>query len=325
MDVLSDILDTLQLRGTLYFRTAFTSPWSIAVPAYGRSARFHLAVQGRCHVRIGSEHDVVLEPGDMIVIPNGAAQARADYFRLMNVNGAAHVLCETPDVQPAELEDVLQQAGYTGNGVLVYGGDATPNADTKLICGHLNFAETVDHPLLRALPPYLLVTAELRARATWLDELMRLITRQMFADAPGTKASVIRLTEALFIEVIRTCADQDDTLCGIIEAMSDHRIGRALSLMHHQLTEDWTLASIAREVGMSRSRFADAFQTMLGCTPMGYLSDLRLQKAMTLLADTMEPIQSVAAQVGYQSPAAFSRAFSNRYGQSPREVRRTAA
>lgn len=309
MDVLSDILDTLQLRGTLYFRTAFSSPWSVAVPAYGRSARFHLAVQGRCHICIGNDHDVVLEPGDLIIIPNGAA----------------HTLCETPDVKPAELEDVLQQAGYTGDGVLVYGGEAAPDADTKLICGHLNFAETGDHPLLRALPPYLLVTAELRARSPWLDELMRLITRQMFADTPGTKASVIRLTEALFIEVVRTCADQDDTLRGIIEAMSDPRIGRALSLMHRQLTEDWTLASIAREVGMSRSRFADAFQTMLGCTPMGYLSDLRLQKAMTMLADTTEPIQSVAAHVGYQSPAAFSRAFSNRYGRSPREARRAAA
>ncbi|MDJ0949465.1 MAG: AraC family transcriptional regulator [Alphaproteobacteria bacterium] len=309
MDVLSDILDLLQLRGTLYFRTAFSPPWSVAVPAYGRAARFHLAVQGRCHVRVADKHDVLLNAGDLIVIPNGAA----------------HVLCDQPETRAAPLEDVLERSGYTGEGVLAYGGAPNPQADTKLICGHLNFADGADHPLLRALPDYLLVSAELRARAPWLDELMRLITRQMFAEAPGMKASVIRLSEALFIEVVRTCADQDETLAKVISAMGDPRIGRALSLMHRGYEQDWTLDRVAREVGMSRSRFADQFQALIGSAPMSYLSDLRLQTAMTLLAETSEPIQSVAARVGYRSPAAFSRAFASRYGRSPREVRRAAA
>ena len=309
MDVLSDILDILQLRGTLYFRTAFSSPWSVAVPAHGKAARFHLAVQGRCHVCIGDDHDVLLNPGDMVLIPNGAA----------------HVLCDTPTDRPAPLEDVLQQAGYQGEGVLVYGGEPRPDADTKLVCGHLNFAEGADHPLLRALPAYILVTAEQRARAPWLDELMRLITRQMFAETPGMTASVIRLSEALFIEVIRNCAERDSTLYGIIEAMGDPRIGQALGLMHRRPERDWTLEGIAREVGMSRSRFADQFQSKIGAAPMTYLSDLRLQKAMNLLTGTVEPVQQIAAQVGYRSAAAFSRAFSSRYGSSPSDVRRQTA
>lgn len=310
MDVLSDILDVLQLRGTLYFRTAFTAPYSVAVPDLGNAARFHLAVQGRCHVVVADEHEVVLEPGDMIVIPNGAA----------------HVLCDATEHAPATLETVLAASGYSGDGVLVYGGDAATGdgeADTKLVCGHFTFAEGADHPLLRALPPYLVVTAELRARAVWLDELMRLITRQMFTGEPGTRASVIRLSEALFIEVIKACAGQDGTLRTFIESMSDARIGRALGIIHRDYGKDWTLERIAREVGMSRSRFADQFQTVIGCAPMSYLADLRLQKAMNMLADTAAPVQSVAVQVGYQSPAAFTRAFSNRYGRSPREVRRT--
>ena len=309
MDVLSDILDVLQLRGTLYFRTAFSSPWSVAVPVYGRAARFHLAVQGRCHVKVGDDHDVVLNPGDLIVIPNGAA----------------HVLCDSPNTKTATLEDVMQRSGYSGEGTLVYGGEPQPDADTKLVCGHLNFADNVEHPLLRALPTYLLVTAELRARAPWLDELMRLITRQMFAESPGFTASVIRLSEALFIEVVRTCADQDEDLRKVIEAMGDPRIGRALSLMHRSLEKDWSLERIAGEIGMSRSRFADQFQALMGCAPMSYLSDLRLQRAMTLLSGTRDPIQRVATRVGYSSPAAFSRAFSNRYGRSPSEIRRAVA
>ena len=308
MDVLSDILDVLQLRGTLYFRTAFSAPWSVAVPAQGRAARFHLAVQGRCHVAVGEGQDVVLEPGDMIVIPNGAA----------------HLLSDRPGRAPAALEDVLQRAGYDGEGVLVYGGEPEAEAETKLICGHLNFATGAEHPLLRALPPYLLVSAELRARAPWLDELMRLIVRQMFAESPGVTASVIRLSEALFIEVVRTCADQDPALRGVVEALGDPRIGRALSLMHRSLEQDWTLERIAREVGMSRSRFAERFQALMGCAPMSYLADLRLQKARNLLAGTLEPIQRIATQVGYRSPAAFTRAFTGRYGQSPRALRQAS-
>ena len=309
MDVLSDILDVLQLRGTLYFRTAFSPPWSVAVPALGRAARFHLAVQGRCHVRVGQDQEVILNPGDLIVIPKGSA----------------HVLSDSADSSPAPLEDVLARSGYRGEGVLVYGGEPAADADTKLVCGHLDFAPGAEHPLLRALPPYLLVTAEHRARAPWLDELLRLITRQIFAESPGTTASVIRLSEALFIEVLRSCADQDPALAGILEAMADARIGRALGLMHRSLDAGWTLDRLAREVGMSRSRFAELFQRLMGCAPMSYLSDLRLQKARNLLAGTGEPVQRVAARVGYQSPAAFSRAFTNRYGHSPSDVRRTAA
>ena len=309
MDALSDILDLLELRGTMYFRTAFSPPYAVAVPTQGRAARFHLVAQGRCHVRIEDGPSVVLNTGDMILVPNGAA----------------HVLSDESDRPPTALDEVLQQSGYTGEGVLAFGGDPRPDGDAKLICGHLNFAEGVEHPLLRALPSHLLVTAELRARSPWLDELIRLIIRQMFAGSPGFTASVIRLSEALFIEAVRACADQDEALRRVITAIGDARIGRALSLMHRELGGDWTLDRIAREVGMSRSRFAEQFQALMGSAPMSYLSDQRLQKAMALLSATGEPIQRVATQVGYQSAAAFSRAFSNRYGHSPSDVRRAAA
>ena len=305
MDVLSDILDLLQLRGSLYFRTAFSAPWSVAVPPLGRAARFHLAVQGRCLVRVGAEHSVQLNPGDLIVIPNGHA----------------HVLSDGAGTAPAELEDVLRQSGFDGEGVLVYGGESRADGDTKLICGHFAFAEGTDHPLLRALPAYLLVTAEMRAQAPWLDDLMRLIARQMFNESPGMTASVIRLSEALFIEVIRSCADQDPGLRSLLTALDDPRIGRALGLMHRGLEKDWTLEGLAREVGLSRSRFAEQFQALMHCAPMTYLSDLRLDKARVLLAATTEPVQTIAQRVGYRSPAAFSRAFASRYGHSPKAVR----
>lgn len=306
MDTLSDILNVLQLQGALYFRTAFSPPWSVAVPPLGRAARFHLVAQGQCCVRIGSNREVNLNAGDLIVIPNGKA----------------HILCDSRESVVTPLEDVLKRSGFSGTGVLVYGGDPEPNTGTQLICGHMAFAESASHPLLRAFPDCLIVTAETRARAPWLDELMRLITQQMFLGPPGVAASVIRLSEALFIEIIRTCASQDGALRRILEAIDDPRIGRALSLMHKSFDQDWTLDRMAREIGMSRSRFADRFQALMGSAPMTYLWDLRLQKALNLLSCTASPIQTVAAQVGYQSPAAFSRAFSTRYGHSPSDHRR---
>lgn len=308
MDVLSDILDLLQLKGTLYFRTAFTRPWSVAVPEYSRAARFHIAAQGRCQVLVGEEN-VSLDAGDLIVIPNGTA----------------HVLCDNVDTPSTALSDVLERSGFTGEGVLVWGGEPWQEADTKLICGHFNFARDADHPLLRALPSYLHITGETRACASWLDEIIRLITRQIFAETPGMSASVIRLSEALFIEVIRAYADRDPKLRGLVEALSEPRISRALNLIHRNPAHFWTLDGLAREVGMSRSRFAETFHRLVGCAPMSYLLEWRLQTAMNLLTATDEPIQRIADRVGYRSAAAFSRAFVHRYGASPRAFRKAAA
>jgi transcriptional regulator GlxA family with amidase domain len=154
---------------------------------------------------------------------------------------------------------------------------------------------------------------------------MRLLTRRVFADTAGAAAAVRRLSEALFIEAIGSCADQDPTLRRVVESIRDARIGRALNLMHWQIDQGWTLDRIAREVGMSRSRFAERFQALMGCTPMSYLCELRLEKARTLLVATRDPVQRVALSVGYRSPAAFSRAFASRYGRSPSDMRRTPA
>ena len=131
MDALSDILDVLELRGTMYFRTAFSPPWGVAVPALGRAARFHLVAQGRCHVRIGDDHRIALNTGDLILIPGGSA----------------HVIGDTADRAPMALEDVLSQSGYTAEGVLVHGRASRPDADTKLIVSWLVGARDSDYAI----------------------------------------------------------------------------------------------------------------------------------------------------------------------------------
>jgi len=308
MDVLNDILNTLNLKGAFYFRTDFSSPWAVAVPDLDGAARFHLALQGRCHVGIEGGGDVVLNPGDLVLIPRGRA----------------HTLADAPGRSGAALETVLADAGYRGDGVLVV-GEGDPAASTQLVCGHLNFRRGADHPVLRALPDHLHITAATRAQQTWLDDLLRLMPRRLFEGDVGSEAAVTRLSEIVFIELLRIGIGQSERLKALLEAFSDPKIGRSLELIHARPAHGWTVASLAREVGMSRSRFAERFSALVGASPMAYLADWRLQKALPLLDDAHRSVQQVATQIGYDSPAAFTRAFAGKFGLPPSEYRRQVA
>ncbi|MBB3066214.1 MULTISPECIES: AraC family transcriptional regulator [Limibacillus] len=306
MDVLNDVLDTLNLKGALYFRTDFSGPWGVTVPDLQQAARFHLVVQGRCHVSFASGASVDLGPGDIVLIPRGRS----------------HVLADTVSRQAPPLETVLELSGYDGQGVLVV-GERDPQASTQMVCGHFSFRKGADHPLLRALPEYLVTTTGMRAREPWLDEMLRLVVHRMFSEEIGSLAAVTRLSEIVFIELLRVGISQSPDLKAILEAFRDRQIGQALQLIHNQPAESWTVERIAAAVGMSRSRFAEKFSELIGTGPMAYLSEWRLQKALALLDGSRSSIQQVALQAGYQSPAAFTRAFAGKFGLPPTEYRRS--
>lgn len=306
MDVLNDIVDTLHLKGVLYFRTDFTPPWAIAVPTFESAARFHLVVQGRLFVKLQSGASVELGPGDLIMIPDGCSHT---------------ISCTPIKEEAATLEQVIEESGYDGTGVFTL-GDGDPNASTQLICGHFTFRSGADHPLLRALPEFLRVTSAIRAKHTWLDEVLRLVVRQIFSEPENSTATITRLSEVIFIETLRACRDQSPKLAHIIGALNQKQIGEALLLMHDRLDEAWTIDKLAGEVGMSRSKFAEQFRDAVGCGPMTYLTDWRIQKAINLLTASQLSVQQIAARTGYQSPAAFTRAFSQKLGVSPKQYRR---
>ena len=308
MDVLDDILDTLDLKGVLYFRTDFSPPWAVAVPDLGQAARFHLVVQGGCHVAFASGASVDLRPGDIVLIPRGRS----------------HVLADRPGRSAPPLETVLEAAGFDGHGVFAV-GDSDPNASTQMICGHFSFRGGADHPLLRALPEYLVITGATRARQPWLDEVLRLLAQRVFSDDIGSATAVTRLSEIVFIELLRNGIGQSDVLKSLLEAFADRQIGRALELIHGEPAHPWTVETLASRVAMSRSRFAERFKHLVGTGPMAYLSDWRLQKALALLDTSRASVKQVAGQTGYRSPAAFSRAFSGHFGLTPSEYRRNPA
>lgn len=306
MDILTDIFDTLGLKGALYFRTDFSSSWAVEVPTLLNAARFHLVIQGNCFVTLPSGETVVLGTGDLILIPRGQSHILADQI--------AH---EAPS-----LETVLDDLNYDGNGVLI-AGQGLEQASTKMVCGHLTFRRGADHPVLNALPDYIHTTAGDRAREPLLDEMLRLIARRIFIENLGSEASVRRMSEIVFIELIRAGIGKDDKLTTTINAFRDKYIGHALELIHKRAPEPWTVESLAREVGMSRSRFSDRFTDLMSISPMAYLAEWRLQKALTLLDDLRISVQHVSNKVGYQSPAAFTRAFSKRFGESPSQYQKS--
>lgn len=302
-DILSDIFDTIRLRGMLYFRTDYAPPWAVTVPAYKQAARFHLVVQGRCHVAITEGPDADLGPGDLVLI----------------TRGREHTLADRAGRTPAPLDDIVKRSGYDGKGVFVV-GSAEPGAATQMVCGHLSFTQGADHPLLRALPPLIVMRPSDRAQQPLLDETLRLVARRAFTDALGAAASISRLSEVFFIETVRAAIAHHSELARVIAAMTDAQIGRALGRVHEAPAEPWTVEALAQEAGMSRSRFAERFTELIGVAPMSYVAEWRLQKALARLSDGDANIKVVAAEVGYQSAAAFTRAFSQRFGMPPREI-----
>ena len=305
MDILDDILETLDLKGALYFRTDFSGDWAVTVPELGAAARFHLVLQGRCHVTVADGEGVMLGPGDLIMVPGGRA----------------HVLADAPGRRAPPLETVLGDAGYDGRGVLAV-GPHDPDASTQMVCGHFNFRTMASHPVLDALPERIVITAAMRLGEPWLDELLRLMARRVFSDGLGAETAVKRLSEIVFAEVLRAGVPQAGGLSPVLSGLRDPQIGKSLELIHAAPEKPWSVASLAAEVGMSRSAFADRFKDLVGLAPVGYLADWRLQKALSMLDGSQKPIQRVAAETGYLSAAAFTRAFSGKFGVSPSDYRR---
>lgn len=308
-DILSDILQTLRLRGSFYFRLGFSAPFGVEVPTYKQSARFHLVVQGNCIVPLANGQTLPLANGDLILIPRGQS----------------HRILDSANSNYAPLEQVLENAGYRGEGVVV-AAPAAHATTNELVCGHFTFRNGASHPILQFLPDAIIVTAAMRARFGWLDDIVRMMARRVFeAHATplnqGMIAIVQRLAEVMFVEILRAGLSQSPEMQRVIGAFSDERIGKTLTLIHAHPEKPWTVESLAKEIGMSRARFADQFTERVGEGPASYLRGWRLQCAAALLDDTRLNMQQIAAKVGYESTAAFSRAFSQRFGIAPSDYR----
>ena len=313
LDLLSDILTRLSLRGTLYFRTSFTAPFGVHVPAYENVARFHYAHRGECLVHVpAAKTSLRLAQGDIIVVPHGAEHM---------------LLCRHSDPMDAlPLDRVLQDSGYKGDGVLVYGGDED-DRDTQLICGHMSYGTSgrpgVGHMLLDRLPPFIHVADYGSTSGAWLDATLRMIGAETRSGRMGGDLIALKMAEALFAQTIRahleSLSPQDSALAGF----ADPHLTRALSAFHRDIAAPWTVESLAREAAMSRTAFSQHFRDKMGVTPMQYLSTWRMQVACQGLVENDLNVADAAELAGYASEAAFSRVFRKQVGMSPAEYRVT--
>ncbi len=302
LDVLSDIVDWVRLRGILYFDADLKPPWGITVPSFKRVARYHFVTRGRCFISVkGLPGAHALDAGALAVIPHGAE----------------HVLRDDPQTRPATLDRALAESGYTGEGCFVYGkGDG--GAPCRLVCGHFEFEDGFEHALLAALPPLIVIPAAAGLATSWLDQALRYIAAEVASARPGHNAIVKRLSEIVFVQTLRAAAEHPDLSMDRLVGYSDPKLARALHALHRNPEKDWTVASLAVVAGLSRTRFAVSFKKHLGLAPLAYVTQWRMQQARGLLNDPGRTVLAVANQVGYASEAAFSRAFRKHFGVAPR-------
>lgn len=307
LDLLSDILTHLSLKGVLYFRTSFTPPWGVAVPAYEHVARFHFAHRGHCRVRIEPTGESVhLAQGDLIIIPHGA--------------GHALYHGHSPDaVLP--LDEVLEVSGFKGHGVLVHGGGEDPREETQLICGHFAFASHARHILFERLPAYIHVPNYGEHAGRWMEATLRLIGDEAGGAKMGGDLIALRMSEVIFAQAVRLFIESQGAEQVGLNGFADPRISRALTAFHQRPADNWTVDSLAREAGLSRTGFAQQFSQKLGLTPMQYLTAWRMQIARYNLAERDMNVSDVASAVGYQSDAAFARVFKKEVGLTPAAYR----
>ena len=303
MDALTDILRTLRLSSSLYFRTELTSPWGIRVPAKGRVARFHIVIRGQCWLQVEGSEGIHMSNGDLVVVPHGAAHSIADQ--------------EHAEVRP--LGDVLQSVGYTGDGPLVYGGGGT---GCCLVCGEFAFDDFGRHPLLDNLPAKLVVTGDKSYNALWLDSAIGFIGHEAAKLEPGAHAIIDRLSEIIFIQVVRATLTAAKENLPFLSLFADQRINKVLGAIHSAPEQDWTVERLGQVVNMSRSSFSNRFTELANMTPLQYVIFVRMQKASRLLVESSASLATVAEQVGYQSEAAFSQSFKKQYAMRPGEFRR---
>lgn len=303
MDVLSDILDAFHLTGTLYFRGEFTAPFGVSVPEYENAARFHVCLNGSCVLDVGGEtQPVKLQRGDLLVVPHGSA----------------HTISDRPGRPTPSLDEALAEADFTGDSPFSYGGGGEL---TMLVCGHFAFEKATLHPLLDTLPPLLHFPARARSDYRWLDEAMRFLGDEAQVDRPGARVVAERMADILFIQVLRAWLDRDGEQAGPIAAVRDPHLGKALHSIHQDPAAAWTVATLARSAGMSRTTFSERFNRLVGMAPIQYLTQWRMEKAKHALRSRRMPMVEVAAHVGYQSEAAFNRAFRRYVGVGPGRYR----
>jgi AraC-like DNA-binding protein len=314
MDVLSEVLKVVKLQGAMFYNGEFSSPWSFCSPSsvtiapyLAQGARhvivYHLLTEGHAFARLADGPRIALDAGDIVIFPHGDA----------------HILENGP---PAKSVDMVKEiARIVGQGLklsrLGGGGEIT-----KFVCGFMACEPRLSQIFLSGLPPAFKVSIRNDASGRWLENSIRFSVNDADASRAGGEAVLAKLSEVLFVETLRTyIAHLAPEQTGWLAGARDSEVGKSLALMHRNPAHPWTIASLAREAGISRSVLAERFRYFLNEPPMAYLTRWRLQLGAQMLVSTSYSVAQIASEVGYESEAAFNRAFKREFESPPARFR----
>ena len=307
VDPLGEALHFLRMSGAFYCRTEMTAPWGMALPAMKHCLMFHFVAAGRCWLEMDGAAPRLLQPGDLALVPHGEG----------------HRLVGEPGADAARLFDLPREILSDRYEIVRHGGGGQA---THLVCGAMRF----DHPaathLVGLLPQVICIEASNAPRADWIHGTLRLMAAEASEIRPGGEAVLTRLADILVIQAIRSWIAHDPAAqTGWLAALQDKQIGRAIALINREPARAWSLQTLAGAVAMSRSAFAARFTALAGMPAMQYVARWRMHLALGWLEEHDEPLASLASRVGYQSEAAFSRAFKRFMGVPPGAVEQRRA
>ena len=318
MDALSDVLRATRLKGGVFLHAEFTDPWCLGVkvlpsscaPFLGETSYiipYHYILEGRLRVQLDDRSTIELEPGELVLFP------RNDWHRLGG----------DLSLPPVPSENVVQFPQNGGLAIIQHGGGGTR---TRIVCGFLGGEKMADNPLISTLPAMLCLDMRSGSAADWIRSTFIYAADEIAAGRMGSDTVLAKLSELLFVEAIRRYVEAlPDGQTGWLAGLKDPYVSRALALLHAKLNQRWTVDELGRQIGLSRSALADRFNSIIGVPPMQYLSHWRMQVAAQELRNSSRSIQQIAEHVGYDSEAAFARAFKRAMSIPPAAWRRQTA
>jgi AraC-like DNA-binding protein len=324
VDALSDVLRAARLTGALFFLVDASSPWvaeapastaltPLILPGAQHLVSYHVVTAGGCWAGLPAETDTRLEAGDVVVFPHG------DPYVMGSSRGARGE--GSPDLALAFFKHMADRQLAS---VVTEGGGGPGGA--QLLCGFLGCDLLPFNPLLATLPRLLHVRPPASAPSDRLAHLVEFAVAESREPKAGSSCIRLRLAELMFVEVVRRyVAALPAEQTGWLAALRDGVVGRALGLLHGQPAHPWSLEDLARQAAVSRSALAERFAHLVGQPPMQYLTRWRVQLAAKLLSDGAAKVSAVALAVGYESEAAFSRAFKKAVGVAPAAWRKRQA
>jgi AraC-like DNA-binding protein len=315
MDVLSEVLKVVKLEGALFFNGEFSAPWCFREPCSAAIASYfspntkhiilyHYLIEGRAFARLPDGQREELIAGDVVVFPHGDG----------------HILGNGSPEKPVDALAMFAKNLSRGLKLIRYGGGGEI---TRLVCGYMACKPWLSEVFLAGLPKLLKVRLTDEPSARWLENSIRYSVGDGNGSNAGSSLVIAKLSEVLFVETLRRYINQlPPGQIGWLAGARDPVIGQALAILHGEPAHQWTLSSLARRVGLSRTRLVERFRHYLKDSPMSYLAKWRLKMGAEILRSTENSVAEIAAAVGYGSESSFNRAFKREFEFPPAEFRR---